>query len=37
MTEMDNRIEKEETTPYQVIGALNAILYLFIFLRGKKV
>ena len=25
MTEIDNRIEKEQTTPYQVIGALNAI------------
>ena len=37
MTEMDNSIEKEETTPYQVICALNAIFYIYIFfLRGKR-
>ena len=33
---MDNRIEKEQTAPYQAIGAFNAIFYLF-FLRGTKV
>ena len=31
MTEMDNKIEKEQATPYQVIGALNAIFYIYIY------
>ena len=36
MTEIDKRIEKKQTTPCQVIGALNAIFYLFIiFLMAK--
>ena len=33
---MDNRIEKEQTTPYQVIGALNAIFYIFFFEKKKR-
>ena len=38
MTEIDKRIEKKQTTPCQVIGALNAIFYLFIyFFNGKNV
>ena len=38
MTEMDNRIEKEQSTPYEVIDALIAIFYIYIyfFFERKK-
>ena len=36
MTEMDNRIEKEKTILYLVIGALNVFFYYFFFFERKK-